>query len=78
MIAFIKRLFGIAEADLNIILADFNKLIVRLETNIEYHGVKATEHAVEAQRHQEAAKAHDAQIFEAATIQANLKKLLNK
>lgn len=77
MIAFLKRLFGIAETDLSNILASFHRTVADLEAHVDFHKAVAKAKEEEAKVATKLAAEASAAASKATSIAYNIRLLLN-
>lgn len=70
IIAWLKNVLGLAEHEIEPILAGFKNTLARLEKHIDLHNTKSDEHDIEAERLRFEAQKQDA-LAEAAAVKAN-------
>lgn len=78
MIAFLKRLLGIAEADLSNILTNFHRTVKDLEAHVSFHTAVSKAKQLEADAATAAAIAAATAADKADRIASNIKKLLDE
>lgn len=69
-VTWLHNLFGIAEHEIEPILAGFKNTLARLEKHVDLHSAKADAHDIEAERLRYEAQKQDA-MAEAVAVKAN-------